>query len=99
MYCVGQFNNPLQEQEDNYALMQFLCLLYIYIYISIYIYIYIYLSIYIYIYIYIYIFVIELWSDFLLIFRKQSPNSSIISFGLVYFLIWSLDCFFENRER
>ena len=33
MYCVGQFNNPLQEQEDNYALMQFLCLLYIYIYI------------------------------------------------------------------
>ena len=81
MYCIGQFNNPLQEQEDNYALMQFLCLLYIYIYI------------------YMYIFVIELWSDFLLIFRKQSQNSSLISFGLVYFLIWSLDCFFENRER
>ena len=79
MYCIGQFNNPLQEQEDNYALMQFLCLLYIYIYM--------------------YIFVIELWSDFLLIFRKQSQNSSLISFGLVYFLIWSLDCFFENRER
>ena len=74
MYCVGQFNNPLQEQEDNYALMQFLCLLYIYIYIF-------------------FFFVIELWSDFLLIFRKQSPNSSLISFGLVYFLIWSLDCF------
>ena len=91
MYCVGQFNNPLQEQEDNYALMQFLCLLYIYIYI--------YICIYIYLSIYIYIFVIELWSDFLLIFRKQSPNSSLISFGLVYFLIWSLDCFFENRER
>ena len=35
MYCVGQFNNPLQEQKDNYALMQFLCLLYIYIYIYI----------------------------------------------------------------
>ena len=50
-------------------------------------------------YIYISIYSRQLWFDFLAIFRKRSPNSSLISFGLVYFLIWSLDCFVKSRER
>ena len=33
---------------------------------------------------------IQLWSDFLAIFRKQTPKSSSLSVRLVYFLVWSL---------
>ena len=34
--------------------------------------------------------VIQLWSDFLAIFRKQIPKSSSLSVRLVYFFVWSL---------
>ena len=38
--------------------------------------------------------VIQLWSDFLAIFRKQIPKSSSLSARLAYFLVWSLVFFF-----